>query len=142
MLDHLSGAELALESYVRRAKQGAEDAALLAGTGKDLVEATAAHVLNQIYGHYPSTINFPALLGQAFAALGLAVEKKDGQSAHDRMDAALFELACSINMLRNKQGTGHGRPFLPTLSVAEARTAIESRGIIAERLLTALKMSR
>jgi len=35
---------------VRRAKRGAADAALVTGTGKDLLEAVAAHVLQQRYG--------------------------------------------------------------------------------------------
>src|ERR1019366_152554 len=50
VLDTLSGAKLteALEAYVCRAQKGAEDAALLAGTGKDLMEATAAHVLREV----------------------------------------------------------------------------------------------
>lgn len=47
VLENLSGAAMtvALEAYVRRAKRGVEDAALLAGTGKDLLEAAAAHIL-------------------------------------------------------------------------------------------------
>lgn len=35
----------ALHAYVRRAKKGSMDSALLAGTGKDLLEAVAKHVL-------------------------------------------------------------------------------------------------
>jgi hypothetical protein len=47
LLDNLSGENLteALNAYVRRAKKGASDAALVTGTGKDLLEAVAAHVL-------------------------------------------------------------------------------------------------
>ena len=43
VLEGLPGAELssALSSYVKRAQRSGEDAALLAGTGKDLLEATA-----------------------------------------------------------------------------------------------------
>jgi hypothetical protein len=74
LLNNLSGAALtnALEAYIRRAKRGADDAALVTGTGKDLLEAVAAHVLEQRYGSYSSTSNFPTLLGQVFVALGLA----------------------------------------------------------------------
>jgi hypothetical protein len=43
-----------------------------------------------------------------------------------------------VNTLRNKQGTGHGRPFLPTVTSAEARTAVEGMGLVAERLLSLL----
>jgi len=51
----------------------------------------------------------------------------------------LYELGCAVNNLRNKQGTGHGRPFLPTVSDNEAKAAIESMGMISEFLLNKLK---
>jgi hypothetical protein len=46
LLDNLTGAELtdALKAYVRRAKTGASDAALVTGTGKDLLEAVLGAV--------------------------------------------------------------------------------------------------
>ena len=68
ILDNLSSIEMteALRAYVRRAQRGALDAALVAGTGKDLAEAAAAHVLLRLYGTYPNSANFRALLGQAF----------------------------------------------------------------------------
>ena len=74
VLDTLAGVELtdALMAYVRRAKRGVEDAALLTGTSKDLLEATAAHVITEKFGTYPTTANFPTLLGQALVALGLS----------------------------------------------------------------------
>ena len=36
------------------------------------------------------------------------------------------------------QGTGHGRAFAVTITDLEARSAIGSMGVIAERLLAAL----
>jgi hypothetical protein len=52
LLDNLAGATLtqALGAYVRRAKRGADDAALVTGTGKDLLEAIAAHIHLERYG--------------------------------------------------------------------------------------------
>lgn len=140
MLDNLSGVALtdALKAYIRRAKRGAEDAALVTGTGKDLLEAVCAYVLEQRYGSYSSTANFPTLLGQAFAALDMATPQhpvERGEPPQKRIERALYELACGINQLRNKQGTGHGRPWLPTVTQAESRMATESMGVIAERLL-------
>ena len=140
LLENLSGVALsdALQSYVRRAKRGSSDAALLAGTSKDLLEAVAAHILQQRYGAYPQTSNFPTLLGQVFVALGLATPMEPpspGEPANKRVDRAMYELACAINQLRNKEGTGHGRPWLPSVTELESRTAIESMGVIAERLL-------
>lgn len=140
LLDNLSGADLtdALDSYVRRAKRGSDDAALVTGTGKDLLEAVAAHVLRQRYGSYSQTSNFPTLLGQAFDALNLSTPQSSASNGRpmQRIENAIFELACAINQLRNKQGTGHGRPWLPSVTEAEARTVTEFMGITAEYLLS------
>ena len=140
LLENLSGTALtqALEAYVRRAKKGADDAALVTGTGKDLLEAVAGHVLQQHWGSYSSISNFPTLLGQAFTALGLATPESysgTGEPPKRRIERAMYELACGINQLRNKQGTGHGRPWLPSITGAEARTATELMGVIAEYLM-------
>lgn len=140
LLDNLSGAELtqAIQSYVRRAKKGAADAALVTGTGKDLLEAVAAHILQQSYGSYSQTSNFPTLLGQAFSALNLATPQTsqgNSEPPRYRIERGMYELSCGINQLRNKQGTGHGRPWLPNVSEKEARSAIECMGVIAEYLL-------
>ncbi|MES2178013.1 MAG: abortive infection family protein [Gemmatimonadota bacterium] len=140
VLESLSGKGMteALQAYVRRAQRGAEDAALLAGTSKDLVEATAAHVLTERFGAYPTTANFPTLLGQAFVALGLCVDPNAAASPQDRIDASLYALACATNALRNKQGVGHGRPFPASVNTDEARNAIAGMGIVASRLLMRL----
>jgi hypothetical protein len=121
LLENLSGVALsdALQSYVRRAKRGSSDAAVLAGTSKDLLEGVAAHILQRRYGAYPQTSNFPTLLGQVFVALGLATPMEPpspGEPANKRVDRAMYELACAINQLRNKEGIGHGRPRLPSVT--------------------------
>lgn len=141
-IDTLGGAELtrALESYVRRARRGSEDAALLVGTGKDLVEATAAHVIYERFGQYPQHSNFPALLGQAFVAVGMTTPQtppQPGEPPQCRLQRALYEAGCAVNTLRNKQGTGHGRPWLPSVSDGEARAAIQLMGIVSGFLLGA-----
>lgn len=140
LLENLSGTALtdALQAYVTRAKRGSSDAALVTGTGKDLLEAVAAYILQQRYGGYSATSNFPTLLGQVFIALGLATTADPtvaNEPPSKRIERAMYELACGINPLRNKQGTGHGHPWMPTVTESEARMAIKSMGIIAERLL-------
>ncbi|WP_237376833.1 abortive infection family protein [Raoultella terrigena] len=145
-IEGLRGRELtdALRKYADRAKRGAEDAALLSGTSKDILEATAAHVLTQKYGTYPKQANFSALLGQAFITLGLATpaDKVEGEreEAHRSLERGMFETAIGINRLRNKQGTGHGRPWLPTIQDSEAKAAIEMAGVIAGYMLDKLDM--
>lgn len=144
VLDTLNGVELtkALEAYVRRAQRGAEDAALLAGTSKDLLEATAAHVLREIWSNTKPPQHFPSLLGMAFVALELKTPENkpvDGEPPQHRLHRGLYEAACAINTLRNKQGTGHGRPWLPSVTPGEARHAVQVMGTVAELLLRTLK---
>ena len=142
VLDGLSGNDLtaALDGYVRRAKKGVANAALLTGTSKNLLEATAAHVLVTRFGQYSMGNNFQVLLGQAFVALGMSVPNDGKDDAPiNRMDRGLFEAACAINTLRNRQGTGHGRPWLPTVTDHAARTAVETMGLVAERMLNILR---
>ncbi len=133
---------LALQSYARRARQGCLDSPLLAGTAKDLVEATAAHILNELWGGYTQKDNFPTLLGQCFVALGLATPsdpRKPNERVQSRVDRSMYDLACSLNALRNKEGTGHGRPWIGQMNDFEARYAIESMGTIAQYLLDTLQ---
>lgn len=144
VLSALKGAELsaALRAYAARAQRGSEDAALVAGTGKDLMEATAAHVLVSIQGKYPEGANFRSLLGMAFTALGLAVPElpeETGEPPIKPLERALFLAACAANRLRNKEGTGHGKPWLPKVSDSEAKAAIEVAGCVSAYLLAKLQ---
>lgn len=144
VLENLSGPDLtaALEANVRRARQGVTDAAVLAGAGKDLLEAVAAHVLNERNGFYNEQSNFPTLLAQAYMAVGLVTSahpKVAGEPPEAALQRALFDAACAVNTLRNKQGTGHGRPFLPTLTVEQARIAVQTMGVVSQLLLEALR---
>jgi hypothetical protein len=144
VLESLAGQETTaqLKQYADRARRGALDDPMLAGVAKDLLEATAIHVIIEKYGTLPTTHVFAALLGQAFVALGMetnASPPKPGEHARARMERAAFELACSLNALRNKQGTGHGRPWIPDIRPSEARFAIESMGDIASLMLEALR---
>jgi len=144
VLDSLSGAELtvALSTYVRRAQRGADDAALLTGTGKDLLEATAAHVLVEVWSNNNPPHIFPALLGQAFVALGLKTSQdkvEPGEPTQHGLHRALFDAACAVNRLRNKEGAGHGHPWLPTVTPEEAQAAAQTMGIVSGMLLDALR---
>jgi hypothetical protein len=141
VLDSLSGVAMteALKAYVQRAKRGASDAALLTGTSKDLLESTAAHLVSERYGHDPGKANFPTLLGWAFTSLRMATPNDPellDEPAHRGFERAMFQLACAINRLRNKEGTGHGRPWLPSVTSVQAKGAIELMGCIAETLLS------
>lgn len=146
ILDTLKGKHLteALQAYAQRAKKGSEDAALLSGTGKDLLEATAKHIIQTKFGNHPVNANFPTLFGQAYAALQMATpetKKETNEPAIKNYERALFNMAVSINRVRNKEGTGHGKLCISSLSSNESHSIIESVGIIAEFLLNRLSES-
>ncbi|ACC75935.1 abortive infection family protein [Paraburkholderia phymatum] len=143
VLASLSGKELttALRTYARRAQQGSLDDPLLAGTAKDLLEATASHVLMLKWGSSSASGNFPTLLGQAFTALALATPSDPiipGELVNRRVERAAYDLGCALNALRNKEGTGHGRAWDSRITPSQARFAIESMGSIALLMLDAL----
>ncbi|QRV24429.1 abortive infection family protein [Marinomonas foliarum] len=146
VLDTLKGKHLteALQAYAQRAKRGSEDAALLSGTGKDLLEATAKHIIQTKFGAHPANANFPTLFGQAYAALNMATPetpKAANEPAIKDYERALFHMATGINRVRNKEETGHGKLCITALSTKESHSIIESVGVIAEFLLNRLNES-
>lgn len=148
VLDNLDGADLtaALDSYVTRARTGAEDAALLVGTSKDLLEATARHVLVQTTGAYQSR-DFASTLYLAYDRLGLLQPPQACVEALDpnpwlAIEQALWLLGIAVNRLRNAEGTGHGRPFPTSISGDQSRVAVESIGVVSQLLLDALQSQR
>ncbi len=146
ILDNLKGRHLteALHAYAQRAKRGSEDAALLSGTGKDLVEATAKHIIQTKFGSHPPNANFPTLMGQAYAALQMATPetpREPNEPAIKEYERGIFNVAVAINRVRNREGTGHGRLCISALSNEEAKSIIESVGIVTEFLLGRLNAS-
>jgi hypothetical protein len=141
VLENLDTAQAseALWAYVRRARVGADDAVLVIGTGKDLLEASARHVLVQVTGSYNASDNFPATLYQAFDRLGLAASfdmlKLLDNDPLRAIEQSLYLLGNAVNRLRNAEGTGHGRPFLANVSDRQARIAIQAMGLISQMLL-------
>jgi hypothetical protein len=146
VLEGLDGAEMtdALRSYVRRARSGSRDAALVVGTGKDLLEATARHVLVEKTGSYPQSSHFPTTLYQAFERLNLCVpapelQQKLSSDPLCALQQCLWLLGCAVNRLRNAEGTGHGRPSPATVTDPEAELAVQAMGLVSQLLLGRLR---
>lgn len=141
-LDALDGVRLgeALEAYVRRALRGGDDSALLIGTGKDLIEACARYALEETTGSYPNSANFEATLWQAYDRLGLAPPDHAVLATLDpdpeiAMQQAVWILAVAENRLRNRLGTGHGRPRLEVRGPDLGRFAAQAAGLVSRLLL-------
>jgi len=74
----------------------------------------------------------------AFVALKLKTPRDKvvaGEPPQQRLQRALYEAACAINTLRNKEGTGHGRPWPPSVTPNEAPDAVQVMGTVAELML-------
>lgn len=77
------------------------------------------------------------LSAQAFTAINAKTTQTPpvaGEHSRSEMQRSLYSAACAVNRLRNKQGIGHGRPFLPDLTEADTRVAIQIMGTVAELL--------
>lgn len=149
VIDNLGGTQLtdALRAYVQRINLNPDDESLQVGTGKDLDEAAARHVLEERTGSYPvggHAGSFPVTLANAFTAVGLAVPGHIAldPDPHRAVQQCLFLLGTSVNRLRNDAGTGHGRPGPPrktsALTPAEGRLVARATALLAGALLDKL----
>jgi hypothetical protein len=148
-LDGLSGRELktALRVYVERARRGDADAPLVAGTAKDLAEATARHVLVERGGHYIEGMGFQGTLHNAFAAIGMTpvgpsewqviLTQLDSDPAR-RLQQCVYLIGLAANKLRQAEGTGHGRPHDAKVSNHDARMAAEAAALTSGLMLDRL----
>jgi hypothetical protein len=119
------------------------------GSGKELDEAAARHVLKERLGDYPVSGHagsFPVTLAQAFNVLGLEVppdlQRELSADPHREVQQCRFLLGVAVNRLRNDVGTGHGRPDGPRrtvpLSPAEGRLVARTAALVAGLLLEEL----
>ena len=65
------------------------------------------------------------------------IRSEPGEPAIRGFQRSIFEAACAANRLRNKEGTGHGRPFPAEISDEDAHAAVQVMGTVAEMLLRA-----
>jgi hypothetical protein len=142
----------ALHAYVRRARTGAADLPLVIGSTKELMEATAKHVLHE-RAQLTNSHSFPVVLGAAFQALGLpspswddasaifarAAHSGDADKAWNGVVQAIYLLACAVNKFRNVQGTGHGYATEQNPTELQAAVASDAGVTVAGFLLRALE---
>lgn len=144
LLDNVPEVEqhAALAQYADRIRRGAADSPLVTGSGKDLLEAAARHVILQHGTSYSERMGLPGTLLQAYTSLGLTPpppQLVQGQGlAPDpvaQIEQAVFLLGTAVNRLRNAQGTGHGRPYPPSVTERQAELASQAIALATELLL-------
>lgn len=145
-METLDGHEMteALWSYVRRARRGGWDAALVAGVAKSLEEAAARHVLKERTGSYPPHSNMAATLYSAFLSVGMAVPEQQvvdtlARDPRAALQQAVWLLAYAVNRFRNSEGEGHGRPDLGSATDMEAELVGAAAALVTQVLLDGLE---
>jgi hypothetical protein len=109
----------AIEAAIERIRRAPDDAALLIGTAKELLEATSRYVLEEIGQPARRNADFPELLHMARDRLDLLPQSVSQTSPAARtvreVYDGLWKVAKAVNELRNAEGTGHGRTALPVV---------------------------
>ncbi|MGO9658608.1 MAG: abortive infection family protein [Acidimicrobiales bacterium] len=114
-IDLDTGGRQALDEQLDRLRRSAEDPGQLLGSAKDLLEAVAKFVFEEL--GCPPVSDFNQLWYLARDRLGVHprqfVEDAPGAEQVRKILGASWTIAEQVNELRNLQGTGHGRT-LPT----------------------------
>jgi hypothetical protein len=114
-IDLETGGRPALDEQLDRLRRSTEDPGQLLGSAKDLLEAVAKFVLEELGA--PQDGEFSTLWYLARDRLGIHPKQlaADGPGAESvrKILGASWTIAEQVNVLRNLQGTGHGRT-LPT----------------------------
>lgn len=139
-IDLSTGGREALDEQLARLHAAAEDPGQMLGTAKDLLEAVAKFVLEEL--GCPQDGDFAQLWYLARDRLGIHPKQvvQDGPAAAQirTIVQSSWTIAEQVNALRNLQGTGHGRT-LPTGVTAEmALLVVREACSIAEFTLATL----
>ena len=140
-LDHHSRRR-AIEAAIERIRRAPDDAALLIGSAKELLETTSRYVLEEIGQPARGNADFPELLHMARDRLDLLPQRVAQTSPAARtvreVYDGLWKVAKAVNELRNTEGTGHGRTSLPTVAPHTARVVVQAAGLLSALLLDTL----
>lgn len=137
-----TGGRPALDEQLARLQGAIDDPALAIGAAKDLLEAVAKFVLEEIAGGVPANADFSSLWFHARDRLGIhPKDVTDGQPGGSHVRAILqstWTIAEKVNDLRNEQGTGHGRTLPTGITSEMAVLVVREACSVAEFTLRAL----
>jgi hypothetical protein len=137
-----TGGRAALDEQLGRLQGAIDDPALAIGSAKDLLEAIAKFVLDEIGGGAPAKADFDRLLFLARDRLGLDPRTvTDGQAGAAYIRPILgsaWKIAEQVNKLRNAQGTGHGRTLPTGVTPEMAVLVVREACNVSELMLRAL----
>ena len=133
------GDRQALNDQLNRLRHNTEDAGLLLGTAKELLESVGKFVLEE-NGRLPDRrINMPEVMTVSMELLGIMPVQVDASTEGGKQLRKVYQavrtVVDAINELRNDHGTGHGRTLPSGVSVEAARFMIRQATMVAEMML-------
>lgn len=141
--DLATGGRAALDETLQRLRGSGADPALAIGTAKDLLEAVAKFVLEELGMPAGKDMSFSAIWYVARERLGILPEKVDqslpGYKQIRAIHQSSWTIAENVNQLRNLQGTGHGRTLPTGVSSELALLVVREACSVAEYMLQLLE---
>lgn len=134
----------AIEDQMGRMRRGLDDGDLsqAIGSAKDLIEATAKTVLNELGIDFHERDDVPALARAVQKTLGLHPDviapTRPGAEAVRKILGGLTAISTGIAELRNHYGTGHGRGHTVLLEARHAELAVDASVLYCRTVLAAL----
>lgn len=145
-IDLTTGGREALDEQVDRLRRSTEDPGQLLGSAKDLLEAVAKFVLEELGLEEPKGAGFDHLWYLARERLGILPEQVDpalpGASNIKAILQSSWKIAEQVNKLRVLQGTGHGRTLPTGISADLALLVVREACSVAEYSLVQLDRQR
>ena len=141
-IDLTTGGRTSLDEQMERIRRSPDDPGILLGSAKDLLEAAAKFVLNEVGVDIGSSPSFGHLQYMARDRLKLNPKDVDGSlPGAEHIRAVLqssVKIAEEINGLRALQGVGHGRTLPTGVTPELAWLVIREACSLAELMLTTL----
>lgn len=139
-IDLATGGREALDEQLDRLRRATDDPALLLGSAKDLLEAVAKFVLEELGS--PQDGDFGKLMYLAQDRLGTHPSQvvPDGPAAEQvrKVLGSARNIADQVNEIRNVQGTGHGRTLSTGVTPELALLVVREACSVAQFMLATL----
>lgn len=141
-IDVSTGGRQALDEQLDRLRRSSEDPGALLGTSKDLLEAVAKFVLQELGMPSSGKEDFNHLWYLSRERLNLLPQNVDtnipGHDSVRKVLQAAWAIADQVNELRKIQGTGHGRTLVTGVTRELALLVVREACSVAEFMLTSL----
>lgn len=139
-IDLETGGRDALDEQIERLRRGTDDPGQLLGSAKDLLEAVAKFVLEEL--EWPQDGDFNTLWYLARERLGVHPKQMTlagpGAEQVRKILGATWTIAEQVNALRNLQGAGHGRTLPTGVTPDMALLVVREACSVSQFMLTTL----